>query len=128
MRCVWREGEERLGRKLTDPGGGDPDDGPSFWGDAYGGIGRGRASAVHGAAALEREGERSRGFCAVLLGGLGLGLGLGNPYSLACVCSISYSVLSECQAGPTDWWTHLTAASASEGGDSPPPVRASRKD
>lgn len=74
-----------MGRKLTDPGGGDPDDGPSFWGDAYGGIGRGRASAVHGAAALEREGERSRGFCAVLLGGLGLGLGILtlSPVSVA---------------------------------------------
>jgi hypothetical protein len=69
VRCAWREGKgrEEGSGQLTDPGGGDRDDGPSPRGDADGGIGRGRASAVHRAAALEREGARSRGFCAVLL-------------------------------------------------------------
>ena len=76
MRLARGEGKEGLGQ-LTDPGGGDRDDGPRARGDADGGIGRGPASAVHRAAAafaLEREGARSRE------GSVSVRCFLGNPF------------------------------------------------
>ena len=101
MRLARGEGKEGLGQ-LTDPGGGDRDDGPRARGDADGGIGRGPASAVHRAAALEREGATSRGFCAVLLGESFLSY------------RTKIRVLSELQAGPIERWPHLSVAAASE--------------
>ena len=77
--------------QLTDPGRGDRDGGPSPSPrrDAEGRIERGRASAVHRAAALEREGARSRGFCAVLL----WESGILSPH--ACVCSRDENLLTD---------------------------------